>query len=113
SYARIQSLLNKATIKIDVSNAISQLDQKEAELIKALLQYPQTVQLAADQYSPALIANYLYETVKLFNTFYQSLPILKAASEAQQSFRLSLAKATGTVINNASSLLGMQLPQRM
>lgn len=113
SFARIQSLLKKASPTNNTSNAALQLDQKETDLIKTLMQYPQVVQQAAEQYSPALIANYLYETVKLFNAFYQSLPILKAETEIQKNFRLSLAKVTGMVINKASSLLGMQLPERM
>ncbi|NNE02885.1 MAG: arginine--tRNA ligase, partial [Eudoraea sp.] len=94
TYARIQSILRKATFdysKIDAA-AISQvpLHSKEKELIKQLQLYPTTISLAAAQYSPALIGNYTYDLVKEFNSFYQQVSILGEENEKIRMFRVVL-----------------------
>ena len=89
------------------------LDPKEKELIKQLLAFPTAIQNAANTQSPALVANYLYDLVKVFNSFYQSLPILKTSFEDRKMFRLQLSKSVSFTIKNALGLLGIGVVQRM
>jgi arginyl-tRNA synthetase len=113
TYARIQSILRKA--EFDYSNPIFEysLNEKEKQLIKQLQLYPETVQLAAENHSPALIANYTYELVKEFNSFYQNVTILGTEDETEKNFRVQLSKAVGDVIKSSFALLGIQVPERM
>ena len=85
----------------------------EKELIKSLNQFPETISLAADQYSPALVANYAYQLVKIFNSFYQQLSILGEEDQGKKVFRLILAHNTAQVIEDAMALLGIRVPERM
>jgi len=114
TYARIQSILRKSGTVADkgIPNAI-QLHEKEKELLKALQLFPEKVQEAAENYSPAIIANYTYDLVKEFNSFYQNVTILSAETEAEKTFRVQLSKAVGVVIKTAFGLLGIEVPQRM
>lgn len=114
TYARIQSIIRKADF--DYSKAVStdyKFHEKEKELIKQLQMFPETVQLAAENHSPALIANYVYELVKEFNSFYQNVTILGADKEEEKVFRVQLAKAVANVIKSGFKLLGIQVPERM
>ena len=112
SYVRIQAILRKVD---SVSNESYKggLDPKEKELIKQLLAFPTAIQNAANTQSPALVANYLYDLVKVFNSFYQSLPILKTSFEDRKMFRLQLSKSVSFTIKNALGLLGIGVVQRM
>ena len=116
TYARIQSILRKSDM--DVNNDVSsittlELHDKERQLLKQLEQFPSIVKNAAEHYSPALIANYTYDLVKDFNSFYQNVSILGATSNDQRYFRVQLSKTVGTTIKNAFSLLGIEVPDRM
>lgn len=113
TYARIQSILRKASF--DYSKEISGIDlhDKEKELIKQLELYPEVIQQAAANYSPALIANYTYDLVKEFNSFYQNVSILGEENEDQKIFRVQLSQKVANVIKSAFSLLGIQVPNRM
>ena len=115
TYARIQSILRKADVDLNVilSPVDATLHEREKELLKLLEQFPQIVQDAAENHSPALIANYTYDLVKEFNSFYQNISILGAETEIKKIFRVQLSKIVGTVIKNAFSLLGIQVPNRM
>ena len=114
TYARIQSILRKAQdTGVAEDYAYEALQSKEKELIKQLALYPETVQLAAENHSPALIANYTYDLVKEFNSFYQQVSILGADTDAEKSFRVALSKKVGEVIEAAFGLLGIQVPERM
>ena len=114
TYARIQSILRKAAdTGVAEDYAYEALQSKEKELIKQLALYPETVQLAAENHSPALIANYTYDLVKEFNSFYQQVSILGADTDAEKSFRVALSKKVGEVIEAAFGLLGIQVPERM
>jgi len=117
TYARIQSILRKADLSAsDLINNQGQnikLHTKEKELIKLLEIYPETVNLAAENYSPALIANYTYDLVKEFNSFYQQVSILGESEEEIKVFRVQLAKKVGEVIKSAFQLLGIEVPVRM
>ena len=112
TYARIQSILRKGELSVKSSN-LEVLHPKEKELIKQLQLFPETIQQAAAQYSPALIANYTYELVKSFNSFYQNVSILGADFEEEKSFRIKLSRAVSDVIKTAFGLLGIDVPERM
>ncbi|WP_370408934.1 arginine--tRNA ligase [Tenacibaculum dicentrarchi] len=112
TYARIQSILRKADF--DYSNAVSiELHAKEKELIKQLELYPEVIQQAANNYSPAVIANYTYELVKEFNSFYQNVHILGEENEDKKIFRVQLSKKVADTIKSAFALLGIEVPERM
>ncbi|MFD2890947.1 arginine--tRNA ligase [Flavobacterium chuncheonense] len=113
TYARIQSILRKADF--DYSQAVNALElhEKEKELIKQLQLFPEVVQNAAAHYSPALIANYSYDLVKEFNSFYQNVSILGESDIVKKTFRVQLAQSIGLTIKNAFQLLGIQVPERM
>lgn len=120
TYARIQSILRKAE-EMDISGAgkgrnamdASPLHQKEKELIKQLQLFPDAIQLAAENLSPALIANYTYDLVKEFNSFYQQVSILGEVDEHKKILRVQLSKKVGEVIRSAFGLLGIEVPERM
>ncbi|NNK83379.1 MAG: arginine--tRNA ligase, partial [Flavobacteriaceae bacterium] len=113
TYARIQAILRKADF--DTSKTISgiQLHEKEKELLKQIQLFPEIIQNAADSHSPALIANYTYDLVKAFNSFYQNVSILGAEQTHEKLFRVQLSKTVGQTIKNAFSLLGIEVPERM
>ena len=112
TYARIQSILRKATF--DYSKKVTiDLHEKEKELIKQLELYPEVIQQAAKNYSPAVIANYTYELVKEFNSFYQNVHILGEENQDKKIFRVQLSKKVADTIKSAFNLLGIQVPERM
>ena len=112
TYARIQSIIKKATFDYSKSVTID-LHEKEKELLKQLELYPDTIQQAAANYSPALIANYTYDLVKEFNSFYQNVSILGEEDQDKKIFRVQLAKKVADTIKSAFSLLGISVPERM
>ena len=115
TYARIQSILRKANITETITLSADQvtLDDKERELIKQLQLFPEVIQQAATNHSPALIANYTYDLVKAFNSFYQNVSILGADTQNEIIFRVQLSKTVANTIKNAFSLLGVAVPERM
>ena len=113
TYARIQAILRKASIDENLISDAIKLSDKEKNVLKQLQLFPYTIQQAAANYSPALIANYTYDLVKEFNSFYQNISILGAENAALMSFRVQLCSAVGKTIKNAFSLLGIQVPERM
>jgi arginyl-tRNA synthetase len=116
TYARIQSILRKAKdTKIEWQNElkITGLHPKEKELIKQLQVFPDTIQLAAENYSPAVIANYTYDLVREFNSLYQQVSILGETDEEKKVLRVQLSQKVGEVIQSAFGLLGVAVPERM
>ena len=115
AYARIQSILRKADLNSNVtlSAVETSLHPKEKELIKQIQLFPEVVQNAALQHSPALIANYTYDLVKEFNSFYQNVSILGADNDAEITFRVQLSNCVAQTIKNAFNVLGIQVPERM
>ncbi|MDX6747116.1 arginine--tRNA ligase [Polaribacter sp. PL03] len=112
TYARIQSIIRKATF--DYSKPVTiELHEKEKELLKQLELYPETIQQAAANYSPAIIANYTYDLVKEFNSFYQNVSILGEDDLDKKIFRVQLAKKVADTIKSAFLLLGISVPERM
>lgn len=121
TYARIQSILRKAeatlkndNITLSTINADYALEDKEKAVLKHLQLFPEVIQNAAQNYSPALIANYIYELVKEYNSFFQNLPIVMGNDDKDSiAFRVQLSKAVGNAIKNAFGLLGISVPERM
>jgi len=113
TYARIQSIIRKADF--DFSEAITAIDlhEKERELIKQIQQFPEIIQNAAKNHSPAIIANYTYDLVKEYNSLYQSLPILGSENEKEKILRTQLSAKVGEIIKAAFKLLGIEVPERM
>lgn len=113
TYARIQSILRRADFDFtSVSTSIA-LDPKEKEIIKLLEDFPEIIQHAAKSHSPALVANYVYDVVKEYNSFYQSVSILGEEDLTLKTFRVQLSQKVGLVIQDAFSLLGIAVPNRM
>ena len=112
TYARIQSILRKAG-ELPTLPTSGDLHPKERELIKQLSLFASVVQQAADTYSPALIANYVYELVKEFNSFYQNVSILGEEDPVKRSLRIHLSRKVGEVIATGFDLLGIEVPERM
>lgn len=113
TYARIQSILRKADFDYSASSKVEVMHEKEKELIKQIALFPEVIQSAAHNHSPALIANYTYDLVKEFNSFYQNVSILGEEDQNKKVFRVQLAKQVGETIKNAFSLLGISVPERM
>ncbi len=113
TYARIQAILRKANFDTSIMISEISLHEKEKELIKQLQLFPEIIQNAAQNHSPALIANFAYDLVKEFNSFYQNVSILGAQNQEEKIFRVQLSKLVASTINNAFSLLGINVPERM
>jgi len=115
TYARIQSILRKADF--DYSQELNvefiNLHEKEKELLKQIQLFPEVIQYAAVEHSPALVANYVYDLVKEFNSFYQNVSILGADTQTEKTFRVQLSQTVATIIKNGFSVLGIQVPERM
>lgn len=114
AHARVQSLLSKSGVK-DFNSKINvrTIGHEEQELIKQLEVFPSVIGEAADTMSPALIANYTFELVKMYNSFYQSVNILNETDEDVRYMRLVLSKNIAKVIKLGMVLLGIQVPDRM
>ena len=116
TYARIQSILRKYAEMDDNKEAItlpSVLQEKEKTLLKSITLFPSIVQEAADNYSPAVVANYVYDLVKDFNSFYQNVSILGEEDTSKRHFRVALSKKIGEIIAESFKMLGIQVPERM
>jgi len=111
AHARIKSLLRKAGAIGALK--VTAILPEEKEIIKQLVEFPSVVDEAAKNYSPALIANYSFELVKLYNTFYQSIPILIEEDEELKNMRLVLSDNVAKVLKLAMQLLGIEVPERM
>ena len=113
TYARIQSILRKADFDLTVTSNILELHEKEKELVKQLELFPEVIQNAAQNHSPALIANFTYELVREYNSFYQAVSILGETDLKKKTFRVQLSKKVADVIADSFSLLGINVPERM
>ncbi|AVM49257.1 arginine--tRNA ligase [Capnocytophaga sp. oral taxon 878] len=115
TYARIQSILRKYAEIGAVTTGVmpENLHEKEKILLKSITLFPSVVQDAADNYSPAVIANYVYDLVKDFNSFYQNISILGEEEDRKRHFRVALSKKIAEIIAVALKMLGIQVPDRM
>lgn len=113
THARINSLLLRAKEDSNDYNFNFELGEKERELLVNISEFPDLIQTAAEQYSPALIANYIYNLSKEYNQFYHDFPVLKEENDDKRKFRLMLSFNTGKLLRLGMNLLGMSAPERM
>ncbi|MFH6995683.1 arginine--tRNA ligase [Flavobacterium sp. FlaQc-48] len=113
TYARIQSIIRKADFDFSAITNTEELHEKEKELVKQIELFPEVIQNAAQNHSPALIANYTYDLVKEYNSFYQSVHILGETDLTKKIFRVQLSQKVAEVIKSAFTLLGIEVPERM
>lgn len=117
THARIKSVLRKATeqgIEFGaLNNAQLEISEKESYLIQLLTEFPSVVRLAGEEFSPALIANYIYDLVKEYNQFYHDFSILKEENSDMKQFRLVLSESIASIIKTGMGLLGIDVPERM
>ena len=122
THARIRSIIRKAQEQhnLAIDNAQQMIDwtvtditPKEKEIIKAIYDMPNVILEAANNYSPAMVANYVYDVAKSFNSFYQETPILKETNADNMVFRLYLCKMVSTVVRNSMAVLGIEVPEKM
>ncbi|MGF7072442.1 arginine--tRNA ligase [Mucilaginibacter sp. R-33] len=113
THARIKSVLSRADYQVGIKPTVTELAGVERDLIVLLDKYPETVKEAAKGYSPAVIANYVYELAKTYNKFYHEKSILQAEDEDSKQFRLALSASSAKVISKGMKLLGIEVPERM
>lgn len=114
TYARIQSLLRKASEQDNAANIDAvEPNEKEIALIQKITDFASSVRDAGNSYSPALIANYVYELAKEYNQFYHDYSILREEDAAKRAFRITLSATVGNIIRRGFALLGIEVPERM
>ncbi|MBO8439952.1 MAG: arginine--tRNA ligase [bacterium] len=114
--ARINSIMRRAAdegFTISPAGETVEMTDKERSLIQAVAKFPDIVRQAGDEYSPALIANYVYDLVKEYNQYYQATPILKEENRDVKNLRLLISRNVGRVITSGMNLLGIEMPERM
>ncbi|MCK9342776.1 MAG: arginine--tRNA ligase [Massilibacteroides sp.] len=117
TYARIKSILRKAEslgLALDfIGDDKMEISEKEEGLIQTLGYFPVVIKEAGEGYSPALVANYVYDLVKEYNQFYHDYTILKESDENKRSFRLALSTNVAKIVRSGMFLLGIDVPERM
>jgi arginyl-tRNA synthetase len=113
TYARIQSIIRKANFDFSNKSKMTVLHEKEKELVKQLELFPEVIQNAAQHHSPALLANFTYDLVREYNSFYQAVPILGEEDLEKKIFRVQLSKKVADTIAASFRLLGINVPERM
>ena len=116
AYVRINGVCIKAAadgLDLSLAGTYKNLESQETDLILLLSQYPEIVQMAAQNYDPSEVANYCYVLAKSYNKFWHDLSIFKAPSPEAVAFRLELSKTVGNVLKSGMDLLGIEMPQRM
>ncbi|WP_114751009.1 arginine--tRNA ligase [Pleomorphovibrio marinus] len=119
THARIRAILRKAEqIELDFNNPsllnkVAELQETEKNLIVLLLDYPQKLKTAGSEYSPSLIAQYMFELAKEYNRFYAEIPIFSEAKEQHRAFRVALSAQVAQTIKAGMKLLGIEVPEKM
>jgi len=114
SYVRAKSIIKKSKIKtIKFNKKWSFKEEKEARLLKRLIRFPEVVEQAAKSYSPNLVCNYIFELAQDFNSFYESVPVLKEQDKNCRMARLALVESTAQVIKNGLNILGIKTLEKM
>lgn len=113
THARIQSLLKKGGELSDHLNESLIINDKEKQLIKKILEFPSLIKNAGSNLSPATIINYTYDIVKDYNSYYQSVSILKISDKEMKNFRMSLSLMVARIIRNSMNLVGIDVPEKM
>lgn len=113
TYARIQSIIRKANFDFSDKSGVLTLHEKEKELLKQIELFPEVIQNAAHNHSPALLANFTYDLVREYNSFYQAVPILGEEELSKKIFRVQLSKKVADIVAASFRLLGINVPDRM
>ena len=113
THARIQSILKKGGELSDHLNESLIINDKEKQLIKKILEFPSVIKNAGSNLSPATIINYTYDLVKDYNSYYQSVSILKISDKEMKNFRMSLSLMVARIIRNSMNLVGIDVPEKM
>jgi arginyl-tRNA synthetase len=113
THARIKSILRKEKAIDNSRRPMGKLLPKEKELIVLLEQYPGAIEQALEEHNPSLLAIYVFNVAKTFNTFYTEHSVLSAESEDKKQLRLQISEMTANIIASAMSLLGIKVPERM
>lgn len=113
SHARIKSVIRKYASELTVADVYTSLHATERELILQLYEYPTILTSAAITYDPAELANYVYNLAKLYNKFWNEVPILTAPTAAEKNLRILISKVTGDTIRKGMKLLGIEVPDKM
>lgn len=118
THARIKSILRKAeSLNINPESAdlqkVNALESSEREVIFKINQYTTKLQEAAREYSPAIVANYVFELAKEYNQFYQAIPIFNETDPAKLKFRIAFSRVTAGTIEKAMAVLGIRVPEKM
>jgi arginyl-tRNA synthetase len=113
TYARIQSIIRKANFDFSGNSGMVILHEKEKELLKQIELFPEVIQNAAHNHSPALLANFTYDLVREYNSFYQAVSILGEEDLSKKIFRVQLSKKVADTIAASFKLLGIDVPERM
>lgn len=113
TYARTQSIIHKERGVLAKFNSDTEAEKSEIDIVKHLLELPEMIKEAGKSYSPALVANYTYELVKLYNSFYQSVSIFKEENKDKQNLRLLLTEKVAETVHFTMSLLGIEVPSKM
>lgn len=113
THARISTLLRKAGSALSQRTIVVSMNSHEQQIALKTDRFPEVIKEAAENYSPAILANYLYDLAKDYNSFYQSTPVLKEEAEDLREFRLKLTAVTGAIIASGLGLLGIAAPERM
>jgi len=113
AHARIQSILRKHDHKLSVEAQVVEMNSLERTLQLKIYQYPEVIQESAETYNPASLANYIFDLVKDFNSFYQNVSILQADTEELKIYRLQLVTVVGKIVKSGLKLLGIDAPDRM
>ncbi len=116
THARISAIMRRAE-SLEIQSGFEpvgiELKERELELIHKLTEYPKTVALAAEDYSPALVAQAVYDLAKSYNGFYQDVPIFNEDDKNLVRFRINISQAVAKVIRHGMGLLGIDVPERM
>lgn len=113
TYARIQSIIRKANFDFSDNSGVLTLHEKEKELLKQIELFPEVIKNAAHNHSPALLANFTYDLVREYNSFYQAVPILGEEELSKKIFRVQLSKKVADIVAASFRLLGINVPDRM
>ena len=113
THARIQSILKKGGELSDHLNESLIINDKEKQIIKKILEFPSLIKNAGSNLSPATIINYTYDLVKDYNSYYQSVSILKISDKEMKNFRMSLSLMVARIIRNSMNLVGIDVPEKM
>ena len=118
THARICSIVRKGTeeLQLDLKKKVAEgfeMNEKEREVIRLIHALPATIEQAAENYSPAQVANYAYDVAKAFNSFYQDTPILRESNSENMTFRVQLCAAVAQTLRSTMHILGIEMPDRM